>query len=109
MACFRREWPVLKKRCGLFWLEPSSIFGVSSHLVEVADQQPREAGLSFNFFLDDNHKLSWGTTESMPTLTEQQAMIVAVANMASALENIALQVHQALGPLQEIADKHDRA
>jgi hypothetical protein len=38
--------------------------------------------LPLNFYLDDDHKLGWGTTESKPTLTEQQAMIVAVATMA---------------------------
>jgi hypothetical protein len=39
----------------------------------------------------------------MPTVTEQQAMVIAVATAARALENIALQLNQALGPLQEIA------
>lgn len=57
--------------------------------------------MSFYFYLDDDHRLGWGTSENKPTLTEQQAMIVAVANMASALENIA----QAIGPLQKIAEK----
>ena len=64
--------------------------------------------MSFNFYLDDDHKLGWSTTTNKPSLTEQQAMIVAVSNMASALENIASQISQALVPLREIADKHGR-
>jgi len=62
--------------------------------------------MGFYFYLDIDSKLGWGTDMEKPTLTEQQAMIVAVANMASAMENIAFQINQAIGPMQEIADKH---
>jgi hypothetical protein len=65
--------------------------------------------MSLNFYLDDDLKLGWSTTENKPTITEQQAMIVAVASIAAALENIGLQIHRALDPLQEIADKHGKA
>ena len=68
-----------------------------------------EGVMSLNFYLDDDLKLGWSTTENKPTITEQQAMIVAVASIAAALENIGLQIHQALDPLQEIADKHGKA
>lgn len=37
-------------------------------------------------------------------ITKEQAQIVAISNIANALDNVALQLHQALGPLQEIAD-----
>jgi len=39
-----------------------------------------------------------------PELTNEQATIIAIASIASALDNVALQLHQALGPLREIAD-----
>lgn len=57
------------------------------------------------FTLDDDFgKLDWHVSGGQkPPLTEQQAMIVAVASIGSALENIASQIHNALGPLQEIA------
>lgn len=67
--------------------------------------------MALSFTLDnDFRRLDWGVPgERMPSLTEQQATIVAVASMASALDNIALQFHNALGPLQEIADRLDRS
>jgi hypothetical protein len=86
------EWPLYNSTGGPIWVEPFK----------------PEGAMPFYFYLDDDHKLGWGTTESKPTLTEQQAMIVAVANMATALENIGLQIHQAIDPLQEIADKHGK-
>ncbi len=47
------------------------------------------------FTLDDSfQRLDWGQPGGeKPTLTEQQAMIVAVASIASALENVALQLN----------------
>jgi len=39
-----------------------------------------------------------------PELTNEQATIIAIASIASALDNVALQLRQALGPLREIAD-----
>lgn len=61
----------------------------------------------FYFTLDDDHqRLDWVTPGGgKPTLTEQQAMIVAVASIASALENVVLQLHSMTETLQEIADK----
>lgn len=71
----------------------------------------------FYFTLDkDNfNRLDWGNINTgggsadQPTLTNEQAQIVAVASIALALDNIALQLHQALGPLQEIADNLQRS
>ncbi|OIQ69927.1 hypothetical protein GALL_484670 [mine drainage metagenome] len=45
--------------------------------------------MGFNFYLDEGHKLGWGTDKEKPILTEQQAMIVAIADVASAMEEIA--------------------
>jgi len=46
--------------------------------------------------------------ERKTTLTNEEAMIVAVSTVATALENIAFQIHQMIGPVPEIADKRKR-
>jgi hypothetical protein len=58
---------------------------------------------------DDFKKLDWGVPdERKPTLTNEEAMIIAVSTVATALENIAFQIHQMIGPVQGIADKRER-
>ncbi len=66
--------------------------------------------MAIHFTLDDNFKkLDWGVPdERKTTLTNEEAMIVAVSTVATALENIAFQIHQMIGPVQEIADKRKR-
>ena len=66
--------------------------------------------MALHFTLDDEFKrLDWGVPDGRkPTLTNEEAMIVAVSTVATALENIAFQIHQMIGPVQEIADKRDR-
>jgi hypothetical protein len=58
------------------------------------------------FTLDDNfQRLDWRQPGGeKPTLTEGEAMVVAVAGIAAALDNVAFQLNQALEPLQEIAN-----
>jgi hypothetical protein len=64
----------------------------------------RDRQMALHFTLDnDFERLNWGSDIAKPTGTEQQAMVIAVATAARALENIALQLNQTLGPLQEIA------
>jgi hypothetical protein len=62
--------------------------------------------MAFFFTLDDEFEnLEWQQPGGgKPTLTNEQAMVVAVAGATKAMQNIALQLHQALDPLQEIAD-----
>lgn len=64
-----------------------------------------------HFTLDDDFKrLDWRQPHGQkPDLNEQQAMVVAVASIASALDEIAFQLNQAMGPLQEIADNLQRS
>jgi len=52
--------------------------------------------MAIHFTLDDNFiKLDWGVPdERKTTLTNEEAMIVAVSTVATALENIAFQTHQ---------------
>jgi hypothetical protein len=66
--------------------------------------------MAIHFTLDDDFKkLDWGVAdERKTTLTNEEAMIVAVSTMATALENIAFQIHQMIGPVREIADKRER-
>ncbi|HYT06451.1 MAG TPA: hypothetical protein VEL77_02280 [Rugosimonospora sp.] len=66
--------------------------------------------MAIHFTLDDNFKkLDWGVPdERKTTLTNEEAMIVAVSTVATALENIAFQIHQMIGPVPEIADKRKR-
>lgn len=65
--------------------------------------------MAFHFTLDRNegNRLSWehATREdAQPQLTEAQATIIAIASIASALDNVAAQIYNTLSPLQEIAD-----
>jgi hypothetical protein len=55
--------------------------------------------MALHFTLDDDFKkLDWGVPdERKPTLTNEEAMIVAVSTVATALENIAFQIHQMIG------------
>jgi hypothetical protein len=69
--------------------------------------------MPFYFTLEkgDFSRLDWGHG-TPPELTNEQATIIAIASIASALDSVALQLHQAVGPLQEIADhlkKNERA
>ncbi len=68
----------------------------------VTEQPNQEGPVSFSFNLDKNDpsRLEWWDIGGPTELTNEEAMIAAVAGLSAALNNIA----KALAPLQEIAD-----
>jgi hypothetical protein len=59
----------------------------------------------FYFFLDKEQNLKWSDGgEPNPTLGNEQAMIVAVASLASAMQHVADQIYNTMNSLEEIAN-----